>query len=98
MPKILKRTCREKRPEKEEYLLSWKCGLNYLAVSQSENWIQYSNKLVSVRQFRSSYLSNCVKRAEHVPLFSVDGFEIRDGKLVYNVSKALSSHIKFQLT
>ena len=30
--------------------------------------------------------------------FYVDGFEARDGKLVYNELKMSSSHIKFQLT
>ena len=55
-----------------------------IVISQSENWIQYSNKLGSgLRQFRSSSLSNCFKQAIHVPPFDVDGFETRDGKLVY---------------
>ena len=59
-----------------------------IVISQSENWIQYSNKLGSgLRQFRSSSLSNCFKQAIHVPPFDVDGFETWDGKLVYNVLK-----------
>ena len=43
---------------------------------------------------RSSSLSNCFKQAVHVPPFDVDGFETRDGKLVYNVLKKFSSQIK----
>ena len=57
--------------------------------------IRYSNKLGSgLRQFRSSSLSNCFKQAIHVPPFYVDGFETRNGKLVYNVLKKFFSHIK----
>ena len=57
--------------------------------------IRYSNKLGSgLRQFRSSSLSNCFKQAIHVPPFYADGFETRNGKLVYNVLKKISSHIK----
>ena len=52
--------------------------------------IRYSNKLGSgLRQFRSSSLSNCFKQAIHVPPFYVDGFETRNGKLVYNVQKKI---------
>ena len=42
--------------EKKKTPISWKCGLDHLAVngSQSKNWIHSSNKLVTVlHQFRS---------------------------------------------
>ena len=68
-------------------------------LGQSENWIQHENKLGSgLIQFRYSSLSNCFKQTIHVPPFDVDGFETRDGKLVYNVLKKFSSHIKIHLT
>ena len=68
-------------------------------LGQSKNWIQHENKLGSgLIQFWYSSLSNCFKQARHVPPFDVDGFETRDGKLVYNVLKKFSSHIKIHLT
>ena len=70
-----------------------------VTLGQSANWIQHENKLGSgLIQFRYSSLSNCFKQAIHVPPFDVDGFETRDGKLVYNVLKKFSSHIKIHLT
>ena len=83
MPKILKRTHGERKPEKEKIPISWKCGLDHLAIngSQSKNWIQSLNKLDSVlRQFRSSSLSDCFKQVINVPPFNVDGFET--GKVI----------------
>ena len=38
------------------------------------------------------------QKGNTVPPFNVDGFENRDRKLVCNVLKKLTSHIKFQLT
>ena len=38
------------------------------------------------------------QKGNTVPPFNVDGFETRDRKLVCNVLKQLTSHIKFQLT
>ena len=90
MLKILKRTHCERKPEKEEIPISWKCGVDHQAVngSQSKNWIWSSNKVDSVlHQFWSSSLSICFKQAIHVPPFNVDGFETRNEKLVYNVFK-----------
>ena len=88
MPKILKRNHREKRQEKKTPII-WKHGRDHLALSDPGSRILdpgSSSPPISV-QFSIKLFP-----------FYVDGFEARDGKLVYNELKMSSSHIKFQIT
>ena len=67
---------------------TWKIWTLSTPIQTGVSSIRYSDKLGSgLRQFRSSSLSNCFKQAIHIPPFYVDGFETRNGKLVYNVQK-----------
>ena len=83
MPKILKRTLREKGPEKDEntyFMKMWTWSL-----SRKLKSIQKLDPVL--KQGGLSSLSNCFKRATHVPPFNIDGFETRNEKLVCNVLK-----------